>query len=119
MQTNAFAFPKTINPEQIAARKKLADVFMDPAVQTEYTFYKGSIPSRLDADIRSLDRCAQLGQKVMAEGPAHQLSHFSLSFSPDVQGQIQDLLGQYWSHPEMSADAARKQFANIIASIQQ
>ena len=115
MQTNAFAFPKTNNPNQIAAQKKLAEVFMDPAVQTEYTFYKGSIPSRLDADIRSLDRCAQLGQKVMAEGPAHQLSHFSLSFTPDVQGQIQDLLVNYWAHPEMSADQARKQFANIIA----
>ena len=86
MQTNAFAFPKTSNLEQIAAQKKLADVFMDPAAQTEYTFYKGSIPSRLDADIRSLDRCAQLGQKVMPEGPEHQLSHFSLSFTPDVQG---------------------------------
>jgi len=109
MQTNAFTFPKTSNPEQIAAQKKLADVFMDPTVQTEYTFYKGSIPSRLDAE---------LGQKVMAGGPAHQLSHFSLSFTPDVQGQIQDLLGQYWAHPEMSADAARKRFGSIIAGSQ-
>jgi hypothetical protein len=32
--------------------------------------------------------------------------------------QIQDLLGQYWAHPEMSADAARKQFASIIAGSQ-
>ncbi len=53
----------------------------------------------------------------MAEGPAHQLSHFSLSFTPDVQGQIQDLLVNYWAHPEMSADQARKQFANIIAGV--
>ncbi len=35
MQTNAFAFLKTSNPEQIAAQKKLAGVFVDPAVQTE------------------------------------------------------------------------------------
>ena len=76
MQTNSFAFPKTARPEQVAAQRKLAGVLMDPAVQTEYTFFKGSIPSRLDADIKSLDRCARLAQKVMAEGPAHQLPQF-------------------------------------------
>jgi glucose/mannose transport system substrate-binding protein len=117
MQTNAFAFPKTSNAEQIAAQRKLAEVLMDPAVQTEYTFYKGSIPSRMDANIKSLDRCAQLGQKVMAEGPSHQLSHFSLSFTPDVLGQINDLIGEYWAHPEMSAESARRQFASIIGNI--
>ena len=62
MQTNSFAFPKTDKPEQIAAQHKLAEVLMDPAVQTEFTFYKGSIPSRQDANIKSLDRCAQLAQ---------------------------------------------------------
>ena len=44
MQTNSFAFPKTDKPEQIAAQRKLAEVLMDPAVQTEYTFYKGVDP---------------------------------------------------------------------------
>jgi glucose/mannose transport system substrate-binding protein len=116
LTTNSFAFPKTDKADQIAAQRKLAEVFMDPAVQTEYTYYKGSIPSRLDANIKSLDRCAQLGQKIMAEGAAHQLPHFLLSFTPDVLGQINDLLAQYWSHPDMSAADATKQFAVIIAS---
>ena len=72
---------------------------MDPAVQTEFTYYKGSIPSRLDANIKSLDRCAQQGQKIMAEGPAHQLPHFLLSFTPDVLGQINDVLAQVLEPP--------------------
>jgi glucose/mannose transport system substrate-binding protein len=117
MTPNSFAFPKTDKADQIAAQRKLAEVLMDPTVQTEYTFYKGSIPSRLDADIKSLDRCAQMGQKVMAAGPAHQLPHFNLSFTPDVLGQIYDVLAQYWSHPEMSADDATRQFAAIVAAI--
>jgi glucose/mannose transport system substrate-binding protein len=117
MTPNSFAFPKTDKPEQIAAQRKLAEVLMDPAVQTEYTFYKGSVPSRLDADIKSLDRCAQMGQKVMAQGAAHQLPHFNLSFTPDVLGQIYDVLGQFWSHPEMPADDATHQFSAIIAGI--
>ena len=113
---NSFAFPKSDKPDQVAAQRKLAQVFMDPAVQTEYTFYKGSIPSRLDANIKSLDRCAQQGQKVMAQGPAHQLPHFLLSFTPDVLGQINDVLGNFWSHPEMSAADATKQFAAIVGA---
>ena len=116
MTTNSFAFPKTDKPDQIAAQHKLAEVLMDPAVQTEYTFYKGSVPSRLDANIKALDRCAQQGQKIMAEGPAHQLPHFLLSFTPDVLGQINDVLAQYWSHPDMSAADATKQFAAIVGS---
>jgi glucose/mannose transport system substrate-binding protein len=117
MQTNSFAFPKTDKPDQVAAQRRLAEVLMDPAVQTEYTFYKGSIPSRQDANIKSLDRCAQLAQKVMAEGPAHQLPHFILSFTPDVLGQIYDVLGQFWSHPDMSPAEATRQFAAIVGSI--
>jgi glucose/mannose transport system substrate-binding protein len=117
MQTNSFAFPKTDKPDQVAAQRRLAEVLMDPAVQTEYTFYKGSIPSRQDANIKSLDRCAQLAQKVMAEGPAHQLPHFILSFTPDVLGQIYDVLGQFWSHPDMSPPEATRQFAAIVGSI--
>ena len=113
---NSFAFPKSDKPEQIAGQRKLAQVFMDPAVQTEYTFYKGSIPSRLDANIKSLDRCAQQGQKVMAQGPAHQLPHFLLSFTPDTLGQINDVLGNFWSHPEMSAADATEQFAAIVGA---
>jgi glucose/mannose transport system substrate-binding protein len=115
--TNSFAFPKTDKPDQIAAQRKLAEVLMDPAVQTEYTFYKGSIPSRLDADIKSLDRCAKQGQTVMAKGPAHQLPHFLLSFTPDVLGQMNDVLAQYWSHPEMPAADATRQFAAVIGAI--
>jgi glucose/mannose transport system substrate-binding protein len=116
MTTNSFAFPKSDKPDQIAAQRKLAQVFMDPAVQTDYTYYKGSIPSRLDANIKSFDRCAQQGQKIMAEGPAHQLPHFLLSFTPDVLGQINDVLAQYWSHPDMSAADATKQFAAIVGA---
>jgi glucose/mannose transport system substrate-binding protein len=113
--TNSFAFPRTDKHDQVEAQRKLAQVFMDPAVQTEYTFYKGSIPSRLDANIKSLDRCAQQGQKIMAAGPAHQLPHFLLSFTPDTLGQINDVLAQYWSHPDMPAAEATRQFAKIVA----
>ena len=116
MTVDVFAFPKVDKPDQIAAQRKLAELMMDPAVQVEFNKYKGSLPSRLDADVESLDTCAQLGQKVMAGGDANQLPNFALAFGPDTQGQIEDLLIHYWSTPGMSAAEATKQFSTIIAN---
>jgi len=116
MTVDVFAFPKVTKPDQIAAQRKLAELMMDPAVQVEFNKYKGSLPSRLDADVGSLDACAQIGQKVMAGGDANQLPNFALAFGPDTQGQIEDLLIHYWSTPGMSAADATKQFSTIIAN---
>jgi glucose/mannose transport system substrate-binding protein len=116
MTVDVFAFPKVSKPDQVAAQRKLAELMMDPAVQVEFNRYKGSLPARLDADVGSLDACAQLGQKVMAGGEANQLPNFALAFGPDTQGQIEDLLIHYWSTPGMSAADATKQFSTIIAN---
>jgi glucose/mannose transport system substrate-binding protein len=116
MTVDVFAFPKVTKPDQIAAQRKLAELMMDPAVQVEFNKYKGSLPARLDADVGSLDECAQIGQKVMAGGEANQLPNFALAFGPDTQGQIEDLLIHYWSTPAMPAAEATKAFSTIIAN---
>ena len=116
MTVDVFAFPKVKKPDQVAAQHKLAELMMDPAVQVEFNKYKGSLPARLDADVGSLDICAQIGQKVMAGGDANQLPNFALAFGPDTQGQIEDLLVHYWSTPAMSAAEATKEFSTIIAN---
>jgi len=116
MTVDVFAFPRVTKPDQVAAQRKLAELMMDPAVQVEFNKYKGSLPARLDADVGSLDACAQLGQKVMAGGDANQLPNFALAFGPDTQGQIEDLLIHYWSTPGMSAADATKEFSTIIAN---
>ena len=74
---------------------------------------------RLDANIAELDACAQLGQKVMAGGAANQLPNFALAFSPDTQGQIEDLLVNYWANPSMTPADAAKQLSTIIAGASQ
>lgn len=117
MGVDALVYPKTDKPDQIQAQHKLAEIIMDPVVQTEFALNKGSIPSMLTADISSLDRCAKIGRNVMAEGPSHQLLNTSLVFTPDIYGQYTDLLGQYWANPEMTAVDATKKFAAIIAAM--
>jgi glucose/mannose transport system substrate-binding protein len=116
MTVDVFVFPVNNKPDQKAAQDKLATLMMDPVVQTEFNKFKGSLPARRDANIGELDACAQLGQKVLAGGPANQLPNFALAFSPDTQGQIEDLLGNYWSDPSMKPADAAKQLSSIIAS---
>ena len=115
MTVDVFAFPKNDKPDQKVAQDKLAMLMMDPAVQTEFNEFKGSVPSRLDANVAELDACGQLGQKVLAGGAANQLPNFALAFGPDIQGQIEDLLGNYWSKPSMTSADAAKQLSSIIA----
>jgi glucose/mannose transport system substrate-binding protein len=116
MTVDVFVFPVNNKPDQKAAQDKLATLMMDPVVQTEFNKFKGSLPARRDANIGELDACAQLGQKVLAGGPANQMPNFALAFSPDTQGQIEDLLGNYWSDPSMKPADAAKQLSSIIAS---
>ena len=116
MTVDVFVFPVNDKPDQKAAQDKLAQIMMDPAVQTEFNANKGALPARLDANIAELDDCAKLGQKVMAGGPANQLPNFALAFSPDTQGQIEDLLVNYWANASASPATAAKQFASIIGN---
>jgi len=119
MTVDVFVFPKNSKPDQQAAQDKLAQLMMDPAVQTKFNAFKGAMPARLDANVADLDACAQLGQKVMAGGAANQLPNFALAFSPDTQGQIEDLLVSYWANPAASPADAAKQLGTIIGNASQ
>jgi glucose/mannose transport system substrate-binding protein len=115
MTVDVFVFPKNSKPDQQAAQQKLAELMMDPAVQTKFNAFKGALPARLDANIADLDACAKLGQRVMAGGAANQLPNFALAFSPDTQGQIEDLLVNYWANTAASPADAATQLGAIIA----
>jgi glucose/mannose transport system substrate-binding protein len=115
MTVDVFVFPKTDKPDQQAAQRKLAELMMDPSVQTKFNAFKGALPARLDADIADLDACAKLGQTVMTGGAANQLPNFALAFSPDTQGQIEDLLVNYWANAAASPADAARQLGTIIA----
>jgi glucose/mannose transport system substrate-binding protein len=116
MTVDVFVFPKTDKPDQQTAQRKLAELMMDPTVQTKFNAFKGALPARLDADIADLDACAKLGQNVMTAGAVNQLPNFALAFSPDTQGQIEDLLVNYWANIAASPADAARQLGTIIAN---
>ena len=116
MNVDVFAFPKNKSAETTAAQKKLAAVMMDPAVQVKFNAFKGALPARLDADTGALDACAQIGKKILAGGAANQMPNTALAFSPDVAGQVTDLITQFFNSTTMTPEAATAAFAKIIAN---
>lgn len=116
MVADVFMFPKGSDATHTEEQKKLAQMMMDPTVQTKFNSFKGAIPPRLDSDVASLDSCAKLGQSVLAKGAEYQLPDWELKLPPDTVGQVTDLINQFWSDESLTPAAAAAKFSSIIAS---
>ncbi|MDF1775537.1 MAG: ABC transporter substrate-binding protein [Rhizobiaceae bacterium] len=85
---------------------------LDPAVQTAFSIEKGSIPSRTDADTSQLSKCSQMVSAGMVEGRG--VPNANSMVSGDAQGQIGDLLMNFWSDQSVSPEDAASDFARIV-----
>jgi glucose/mannose transport system substrate-binding protein len=117
ISVDAMAFPKASRPDADAARRKLAETLMDPAAQAGFDVAKGTQPARLDAPMPPPDSCSKLTTEVAAADPAHLLPNNGLAFPPDTDGQLSDLVSQFWGTPGMTAQQAATQFGSIIADM--
>ncbi|MCW1917689.1 ABC transporter substrate-binding protein [Rhodobacter sp. KR11] len=110
---DAFYFPVTGDAEKEAAQKRLAALLVSPAVQVAFNLKKGSLPIRGDIDMSTANDCMKKGLEILASGnivPAG-----DQVWSPDVQTQLGDLQGQFWSG-DMSAEDAQAAYVEILKS---
>jgi glucose/mannose transport system substrate-binding protein len=110
---DAFYFPVTGDAEKEAAQKRLAALLVSPAVQVAFNLKKGSLPIRGDIDMSTANDCMKKGLEILASGnivPAG-----DQVWSPDVQTQLGDLQGQFWSG-DMSAEDAQARYVEILKS---
>ncbi|WP_442638784.1 ABC transporter substrate-binding protein [Roseicyclus sp.] len=87
---------------------------LDPGVQTGFSIEKGSIPSRTDASVAELSECSQMVAAGMAAGNA--VPNPNALLSGDAQGQIGDLLMNFWSDASVTPEDAAARFASIVLS---
>ncbi|MEX0970692.1 MAG: ABC transporter substrate-binding protein [Paracoccaceae bacterium] len=111
---DAFYFPVNSNPEVTAAQLELASLLISPAVQVAFNLAKGSLPVRGDIDMSTANDCMQKGLAILATGAI--LPDGNQTLSPDTQGQIEDLMVEFWNDPSYSAADAQAAYAAIIAS---
>lgn len=110
---DAFYFPLNDDPEITAAQKELAALLVSPEVQVAFNLAKGSLPVRGDIDMSSANDCMQKGLGILAAGNI--LPSGDMSLSPDTQGQIEELMVEFWNDFSITAEDAQARYAAIIA----
>ena len=109
---DAFVFPKTDDAGTIKAQKLLANVLTTPSAQVAFSLRKGSIPIRTDIDDSAFDLCAKLGIAIIKD-KSRQLPNTEMLTTPDVNGELQDVLTKFWNKNQ-PVDEAQKAFARVI-----
>lgn len=110
---DAFYFPKVDDPEITAAQKEMAALLLSPEVQVAFNLAKGSLPIRGDIDMSSANDCMQKGLEILASGNI--LPSGDILLTPDTQGQVEDLMVEFWNDPSYSAADAQARYVEIIA----
>jgi len=110
---DAFYFPKQKDAEIEAAQLELASLMLSKEVQVNFNLKKGSLPVRGDVDLATANDCMKQGLEILAAGDV--LPSVDQTFTPDTTGQIDDLMVEFWSSTDVSAEEAQKRFADIIA----
>ena len=111
---DAFYFPKIDDPEVEAAQKELASLMLSKEVQVAFNLKKGSLPVRGDVDLSAANDCMKKGLAILADGNI--LPDANQTLSPDTQGQLEDLMTEFWANDSISAEDAQKRYADIIAN---
>ena len=110
---DAFYFPKQDDPEIEKAQKDLAALLLSPEVQVAFNLKKGSLPVRGDVDLAAANDCMKKGLEILAAG--NLMPSGDMALTPDTQGQIEDLMVEFWNDPSYSAADAQARYAEIIA----
>ncbi|TCD14858.1 ABC transporter substrate-binding protein [Oricola cellulosilytica] len=111
---DAFYFPKLDDPEKTQAQMELASLMLSKEVQVAFNLKKGSLPVRGDVDLAAANDCMKKGLEILAGGNI--LPDTNQTLSPDTQGQIEDLMTEFWSSDAISAEDAQQRYAEIIAN---
>lgn len=110
---DSFYFPKLDDADKTAAQEVLASTMLSPATQVAFNLKKGSLPVRGDVDLAAANDCMKKGLDILAKGniipDTNQLN------TEDTNNQLNDLFVEFFKDPSMTAEAAQKRYADIIA----
>lgn len=109
---DSFYFPKQSDPEKTKAQLELAHVLLEKSTQVAFNLKKGSLPVRGDVDLTAANDCMKKGLEILKAGNV--LPAGTQTFTPDTQGQLQDLIDNFWHDFSVTPEDAQEQYAAII-----
>lgn len=110
---DVFVFPVQKDEDAKAAQALLVEVMSDPQVLKDFNLVKGSIPPRSDIDMSDTDVCTQIGSKALQSADTR-LPRMSMLVPGTVEGEVQDLVSEFWNDPSMTVDEAMERHAEIV-----
>jgi len=111
--SDVMAFPRARTETARRAQHLLAEVMLDPQVQHEFARRLGPLPARLDAPVDDLHPCMRHAAGLM-RGAATAVPTPYMTLPPDVLGEIDDVIGEFWSDPSMSSETMARRFADVL-----
>ncbi len=117
---DSLAMFKLNNEANTKAQKDLARTILRPEFQKIFNQAKGSIPVRMDMDMSSFDACAQASMKAFKStsksgGLTPSFAH-GLATTSAIQGQIFDVVTNFFNDPDADPKVAAQQLADAVRS---
>ena len=113
MVIDAFAFPLTNREDAPAAQQAFARMVLDRDNQVAFSRIKGSLPVRTDVDPSGLDRCGQLGLKMITEKKG-EVSAQSMAMPTQMSDGWVGVLADFFDDQTMSAQTAQHRLHEIL-----
>jgi len=111
--SDVMVFPRARTDAARRAQRLLAEVMLDPQVQHEFARRLGPLPARLDAPVGDLHPCMRHAAGLMRDAATSVPTPY-MSLPPDVLGEIDDVVAEFWSDPSMSAETMARRFADVL-----
>ncbi|WP_432455240.1 MULTISPECIES: ABC transporter substrate-binding protein [unclassified Agarivorans] len=115
---DSFAMFELNKPEDIKAQKSLAKTILTPEFQTIFNLNKGSIPVRIDMDMKQFDSCALDSMAAFKasnkSGDLVPSMAHGLAVSEKVQGAIFDVISNFLNDPKAEPQYAAIKLARVV-----
>ncbi|GGX93271.1 sugar ABC transporter substrate-binding protein [Litchfieldella qijiaojingensis] len=110
---DAFAFPLTTREGETQAQQAFARMVLDPDNQVAFSRIKGSLPVRTDIDPTGLDRCGQLGLKMIMNDN-RRVSAQSMAMPTQMSEGWIGILTDFFNDETMSSQTAQQRLYQVI-----
>ena len=118
LNSDSVVFFKQKDPDYVEGQKLLAHLIMSPKFQTVFNEAKGSIPARLDIDLKDFNPCQQLSQKDLQasikDGTLVRSMAHNMTILQKYRGAILDTITSFVNNPKMTPEEAANAMADAV-----
>jgi glucose/mannose transport system substrate-binding protein len=118
LNSDSVVFFKQKDPDYVAGQTLLAQLIMSPKFQTVFNEAKGSIPARLDIDLKDFNPCQQQSRKALqasiAGGTLVRSMAHNMTILQKYRGAILDTITAFVNNPKTTPEEAANAMADAV-----